>query len=253
MQPDLILPSWPAPACVRAAVGTRRGGVSPAPYDSLNLGLNSGDDPACVAENRARFVVAAGLPVEPNWLRQVHGTQTISAAQAARDNCADAVFSRTPGEPCAVLTADCLPVLLCSRDGKQVAAAHAGWRGLAAGILEATLAQFDAAPGEVLAWLGPAIGPQAFEVGAEVSAAFRATDAAAVEAFQPVSPLYEKGEVAEKYLCDLYHLARQRLARAGVSEVYGGGECTYNDSERFYSYRRDGVTGRMAAVIWIDS
>ncbi|OHX10372.1 hypothetical protein BI347_21540 [Chromobacterium sphagni] len=237
-----IAADWPAPANVRTLATTRQGGVSQPPYASLNLGAHVGDDPADVAANRARL--RAALPAEPFWLNQVHGTAVANAASAAElPPDADASFARAPGAICAVMTADCLPVLLCDDAGSAVAAAHAGWRGLCDGVLEAAIAAIGPAPSTLMAWLGPAIGPDAFEVGAEVREAFIARDPAAVEAFADI------GE--GKYLADIYALARQRLAAAGVSRVYGGDFCTVIDRERFFSYRRDRQTGRMASLIWL--
>ncbi|MBU0751161.1 MAG: peptidoglycan editing factor PgeF [Gammaproteobacteria bacterium] len=237
-----LIPDWPAPPQVRTLVTTRQGGVSGGPYASLNLGDHVGDDPAAVAANRA--ILRRELPVEPAWLRQVHGVQCVEAAVAAPGCDADASVAFAPGSVCAVLTADCLPVLFCDVGGTAVAAAHAGWRGLAAGVLEKSALALRRPPGEVMAWLGPAIGPTAFEVGDEVRAAFVAHDAAAAKAFAPHG--------AGKWLCDLYELARQRLADVGVRRVSGGGFCTVTERERFYSYRRDGATGRMASLIWLD-
>jgi hypothetical protein len=236
---DLILPNWPAPLTVRACATTRTGGVSTGPYASLNLGDHVGDDPAHVAENRARLRRELGLPAEPLWLTQVHGI-AVAEGQGAD---ADASVAFGPGTVCTVMTADCLPLLLCDRAGTRVAAVHAGWRGLLAGVIEAAVARLDTSGAELLVWLGPAIGPDAFEVGDEVRAAFVAEDAAAAAAFRP-SP-------AGRWLADIYALARRRLARCGVNAVYGGELCTYHDAERFYSYRRDGVTGRMASLIWL--
>ena len=242
MRPEWIRPDWPAPAGVRAISTIRRGGTSTGCYASLNLGDHVGDDPQTVAHNRAALVQAAALPAEPRWLHQVHGTQAIEAGGLSTTNCADAVFSFQSGEVCAVLTADCLPILLCRHDGRAVAAVHAGWRGLLAGVIEQTV---QAAGGEGwLAWLGPAIGPRAFEVGDEVREAFVAEDPCSASAFVATA--------ADHWLADLYQLARLRLARIGVDAVYGGNWCTFSDAERFYSYRRDGVTGRMASLIWLE-
>lgn len=237
-----IVPDWPAPAGVRALSTTRAGGVSVAPYDSLNLGTHVGDDAANVAANRAQ--VRRIVPSEPAWLNQVHGTVVVDAASVAGVPDADASVSRTPGAVCVVMTADCLPVLLCDRAGSVVGAAHAGWRGLHGGVIEATVAAMQVAPADVIAWLGPAIGPTAFEVGDEVRAAFVATDAIADAAFKPAG---QPG----KWLADIYLLARQRLAALGVPAVYGGECCTVSESRRFFSYRRDGVTGRMASLVWL--
>ena len=236
-----MLPDWPTPARVHGLMTLRTGGVSQAPWAGFNLGDHVGDDPAHVAANRAQL--RRLLPAEPAWLRQVHSARVV---EAGRDSIpeADASFSRETGQVCAVLTADCLPVLFCDRAGSVVAAAHAGWRGLADGVLEATLAAMRVPPDEVLAWMGAAIGPQAFEVGDEVRAAFVAQHAAAAAAFVPHAP--------GKWLADIYALARIRLSHAGVAAVYGGGRCTFNEADAFYSYRRDGVTGRMASLVWLD-
>lgn len=242
----LILPDWPAPAAVRAVSSTRAGGVSRPPYDQLNLGSHVDDDPAAVAENRRRLRALAGLPGEPRWLSQVHGIAVVDAATAPPGTRADASFSHTPGVVCAIQTADCLPVLFCDTAGSVVAAAHAGWRGLAAGVLEATVAAMvrqGAAFESVIAWLGPAIGPRAFEVGAEVRAAFVAHDPAAASAFVP--------QAGDKWLADIFELARQRLAACGVVRVYGGGVCTVSEPARFFSHRRDRVSGRQASLIWL--
>lgn len=239
----LLRPDWPAPVGIRACVTTRIGGVSAAPFDTLNLGARTGDDAAAVAANRDRLIAAAGLPAAPRWLAQVHGTRVVAARDVAPDATeSDASWSERPGEVCAVLVADCLPVLLCDRDATCVAAAHAGWRGLAGGVLEATVAALPAAPGALRAWLGPAIGPAAFEVGEEVREAFLGADAGAAGCFRP-SP-------AGRWLADLYGLARRRLHALGVEAIHGGGFCTYREPGRFFSYRRDGRTGRMAALIW---
>jgi YfiH family protein len=240
--PDWIVPDWPAPPGVRAFVTTRAGGVSPAPYDSLNLGRRTADADDNTARNRG--ILRAALPSDPVWLNQVHGAAVVEAGPAAQDASADASFTAHPGVVCAVMTADCMPVLFASRDGSRVAAAHAGWRGLAGGVLEATAAAL-AVPGPgLIAWLGPAIGPDHFEVGEDVWQAFCAGDAAAATAFRPYP-----GRPG-KWLCDLYALARRRLAALGI-ESFGGGACTVADP-RFFSHRRDrGLTGRMAAVVWM--
>lgn len=241
---SLILPDWPLPTGVKACSTTRLGGVSLPPYDSLNLATHVGDDPERVAHNRQLLLASAGLPQMPVWLEQVHGTRVLVLdGQTPGDLRADAVYSRVAGQVCAVMTADCLPVLFASQTGDEVAAAHAGWRGLCQGILENTLAHFRAAPDNILAWLGPTIGPAQFEVGAEVRAAFVAADPAAVGAFTP--------HAAEKYLADIYLLARLRLQRAGITAIYGGNTCTVSKKSHFFSYRRDGVTGRLASLIWV--
>jgi YfiH family protein len=240
--PDWIVPDWPAPKRVRALVTTRTGGASGGPYASFNLGGHVGDDPAAVEHNRARL--RAALPADPVWLQQVHGTEVVDAATAPPLARADAAFARIRHVVCAVLTADCVPVLLASRDGDAVAIAHAGWRGLAAGVIEAAVARMNVAAASVIAWLGPAIGPGAYEVGPEVREAFVRHDATAAAAFAPRRD--------DRFLADLFMLARQRLAAAGVAGVYGGGHCTYTEAERFYSYRRDPATGRFASLVWID-
>lgn len=238
---EFVVPDWPAPANVRALVTTRAGGASRPPFDSLNLGDHVGDDPAAVLENRRRL--RAHLPAEPVWLAQAHGTRCVDAASVAAGSEADAAFAREPGIVCAVLTADCLPVLLCDDAGTAVAAVHAGWRGLAAGVVESAVAAIGL-PGErLIAWLGPAIGPRRFEVGGEVRAAFVARDPAAAQAFVAQSQ--------DKWLCDLYALARGRLAALGIRRVAGADFCSASDAARFYSYRRDGVTGRMASLVWL--
>lgn len=243
IEPQFILPDWPATANVRAVVTTRTGGMSHAPYDSFNLAEHVGDDPAAVRENRARLRVTLALPAEPVWLKQVHGVIVVDAAQGGAEPEADGVFAVQPGAVCVVLTADCLPVLLCNRAGTKVAALHAGWRGLAGGVIEAGVKAMGVPGGELLAWLGPAIGPQVFEVGPEVRTSFVEHDAQAAQSFR----VAREG----KYLADIYLLARQRLQRLGVLDVYGGVFCTVTDSTRFFSYRRDGATGRMASLIWL--
>lgn len=239
---EVLIPDWPAPIGVRAVQTTRLGGGSVAPWDSLNLGDHVGDDPSRVLANRTRL--RNRLPGEPFWLKQVHGTRVVEAVPGGSAPIeADAAFSRQTGVVCVVMTADCLPVIFCNRAGTVVAAAHAGWRGLQAGVLESTMAAMGESPGEMLAWLGPAIGAACFEVGDEVRAAFIGNDPEAAEAFVPAQP--------GKWLADIYCLARLRLRAAGVLSVHGGGLCTVSDSKRYFSYRRDGVTGRMATLIWL--
>ena len=238
-----LVPDWPAPPTVKAISSLRGGGVSDAPFASLNLGLGSGDDPASVAHNRRRLRAAAGLPERCCWLRQVHGTTCIEADATRCGERADASHTRRAGIACVVMSADCLPVLLCSRAGDRVAAAHAGWRGLAAGVLENAVSALELPGDQLLAWLGPAIGPTAYEVGAEVREAFCDHHRGAASAFRPTRPGH--------WLADLYALARQRLGAVGVDAVSGGGLCTHSDASRFYSYRRDGRTGRMASFIWL--
>ena len=237
------VPDWAVPANIRALQTTRNGGISKAPWASFNLGDHVGDDAAAVAANRVLLV--SRLPAEPLWLTQVHGIAAVDADQRPKIREADAAFARQPGSVCVVMTADCLPVLLCDRQGTIVAAAHAGWRGLAAGVLESTVAAMKVDPGELLVWLGPAIGPRCFEVGDEVRNAF-VTD-------NPAAGLAFVSHEAGKWLCDIYLLARQRLQRMGIMAISGGGECTVTEADRYFSYRRDGVTGRMASLIWLES
>ncbi|MDX1606004.1 MAG: peptidoglycan editing factor PgeF [Candidatus Competibacterales bacterium] len=241
----LIRPDWPAPANVRAASTTRRGGVSTGAWARFNLGHGSGDDPQAVAENRRRLREALGLETEPAWLKQVHGERVVDAAALAGPVAADASLSRTPGRVCAVLTADCLPVLLCDRAGTVVAAAHAGWRGLACGVLRTTVEAMAVAPYQLLAWLGPAIGSEAFEVGPEVRAVFLKQDADHADDFRPGT--------GDRWLADIYALARRQLATLGVTAVHGGERCTVSEPAWFFSYRRDGAGGgRMASLVWLD-
>ena len=237
---DWLTPDWPAPASVRACVTTRAGGVSLAPFDSLNLGDHVEDAPLAVAANRQVLVDALGCRLA--WLKQVHSPDVVEA-DPWQVPTADASWSATPGTACAVLTADCLPALFCDRAGTRVAAAHAGWRGLAGGVLENTVAALGIEPAELLVWLGPAIGPQSFEVGAEVREAFVAVHTEAQRAFVPSAN-------AGKFMADLYALARIRLAARGVTAVYGGGLDTFRDP-RFFSYRRAVRTGRFASLVWI--
>lgn len=238
-----LVPDWPAPPRVGCLLTTRVGGASQGVYAGFNLGDHVGDDPAAVARNRA-FVTER--VTQPLWLEQVHGTQVIDAAQsvtAVVPPQADAAFVREPGATCVVMTADCLPVLFCDQSGSVVAAAHAGWRGLLAGVLEETIAAMAVPGRDLMAYLGPAIGPQAFEVGDEVRSAYLAADAESALAFKPAAP--------GKWLADIYLLARQRLASKGLTQIFGGTLCTFSDPQRFFSYRRDGKTGRMASMIWL--
>jgi len=240
-----IFPDWPAPACVHAAVTTRDGpGVSAPPFGRFNLGLRSGDQAEAVHSNREVLSPALRLPSAPRWLRQVHGTTVaeLGPLPAPDEPQADAAVSRIPGTVLAILTADCLPVLLCADDGSAIGAAHAGWRGLAAGVLEAAIEQMQVAPARLLAWLGPCIGAASYEVGEEVRTAFVDRDGAASTCFTATRPGH--------WRCDLAALARQRLAAAGVTRVHGGGFDTFAD-ERFYSYRREGArSGRFASLVW---
>lgn len=288
--PEWITPDWPAPPRVKAAATLRTGGVSEGPFASLNLGSHVGDDPAAVAENRRLLRAALELPVEPTWLNQVHGINVVAAGPRASTNSAaqgstalqapdgrvaganvaanvgdagaaaeppatepssaapptaDASFATSTGAVCVVMTADCLPVLFCDRQGTRVAAAHAGWRGLAGGVLGATIKALNIEPSQLMAWLGPAIEQDAFEVGDEVREQFLKLSANNAAAFQTNS----RG----RWQADLYQLARNELARRGVTAVYGGGCKCYADSERFFSYRRENRTGRMATLVWLDA
>lgn len=263
---DLVEASWPAPANVRAFSTTRKGGISREQWATLNLSRNCGDDRASVQKNR--ILLRTLLPGRPQWLQQEHGTAVLDVdkrlivgaagvdadgiagedAEEDVDLSADASITATAGQVCAVLTADCLPVVFCNKAGTQVAVAHAGWRGLAAGVLEATVAAMACDEGDVIAWMGPAIGPEAFEVGRDVYDAFCAADG---EKGDPENCVAFKPH-DDRWLADLYTLARLALARVGVVDVYGGKYCTYSDAERFFSYRRDGETGRMATLVWFD-
>jgi len=241
---DFITPNWPAAAHVKSLQTTRSGGVSHAPYASLNLGAHVNDDPLAVAHNRQ--LLAPYLPSAPVWINQVHGIDVIAAETSHSLQSADAAYTTTKNIVCVTMTADCLPILLCDKRGTVVAAVHAGWRGLCDGVIEAAVVKMAVPASEILAWLGPAIGAHAFEVGADVRAQFIQSDQQAHLAFKPL---------ADKWLCDLYLLATQRLNNSGVRQLYGGGVnaefCTYTDATRFYSFRRDNVTGRMATLIWL--
>lgn len=241
----LLIPDWPAPAHVRAALTLRAGGVSSGPYATLNLGEGVGDDPQRVGENRRRLRAALDLECEPGWLKQVHGTRVVqlTAAGNGRAPEADASYTTEPGVACVILTADCLPVLMCDEAGTVVAAAHAGWRGLAAGVLEATVRTLPVPPQRLMAWMGTAIGPSSFEVGGEVREAFVTQDAETAACFKPI-------DTDGKFFADLYGLARRCLQAAGVRNIFGGDGCTYRGEDRFFSYRRDGATGRQAALVW---
>ncbi|MGM0451024.1 MAG: peptidoglycan editing factor PgeF [Pseudomonadota bacterium] len=251
MRPDpdesAFVPEWPAPERVRSLITTRRGGVSQGPWHSFNLGVHVNDDPSAVQANREKLLRMSGLGVGAvHWLEQVHGNRLVRVPAVEATPVADAAWTDQPGQACVAMTADCLPVLFCDTSATRVAVAHAGWRGLAAGVLESALHVFPD-PSQVIAYLGPAIGPSAFEVGDEVRAAFTADDPDADFHFQPASSL------GETWYADLYGLARQRLETAGVTRVFGGCACTFSDEADFYSFRRDGTTGRMASLIWLDS
>lgn len=248
--PQWITPAWPAPARVKAAATLRMGGVSEGAFASFNLGAHVGDDANAVAENRRLLKAALQLPAEPTWLNQVHGTAVVvaapgpSSAGAERPSAADASVAFSPGAVCVVLTADCLPVLFCDRAGTRVAAAHAGWRGLVGGVLAETIKALAVPPSDLLAWMGPAIEQDAFEVGPEVREQFVARGPDNAAAFQ--------SNARERWQADLYQLARNELARLGVTAVHGGGFKCFADSERFFSYRRASRTGRMATLVWLD-
>lgn len=239
MSVEWLEPDWPAPQGIRAVSTFRCGGVSQGEFAGLNVGAHVGDQPGHVAENRRLLSAELRLPAEPVWLDQVHGVSVVDAARSFKRE-ADAAWTDRANVPCVVMTADCLPVLLCDASGERVAAVHAGWRGLVAGVIEASVAAMQSS--ELMAWLGPAIGPDAFEVGTEVRDAFVERDAGAAAAFHPNSN--------DRWLADIYALARRRLRRCGVGHVYGGAYCTFGDPDRFYSFRRDGRTGRMATLIW---
>jgi YfiH family protein len=241
---DLIEADWSAPPNVRAFSTTRHGGFSKGAWGQFNLGAHCGDHPDNVAQNRE--LLSALLPSNPPWLRQVHGTEVGSWNDMHNDpdSEADALVSSQSGQVCAVLTADCLPLFFCNKAGTKVAAVHAGWRGLAAGILESTVLAMDNDPSQLMAWMGPAIGPQAFEVGQDVYDKFTGLNPENRNAFKPHK---------DRWFADLYELARMALSRVGVERVYGGQYCTYSEPKRFFSYRRDGITGRMASLIWLDS
>ena len=241
MSIPIIRPDWPAPPGIRAASTLRVGGVSSGPYASLNFGLHVGDDPDCVMENRRILAEDLALPSSPSWLNQVHGNRCIEAGLTDTPE-ADASWTDRPGIVCAVMTADCLPILMCKRDGSAVAAVHAGWKGLANGVIDSTFATLNST--DILAWLGPAIGPDAFEVGADVRDIFVDLDPALNEAF--------RAQPGDRFLADIYRIGQTTLTRLGVSpdKIFGGGWCTHGQAAEFFSYRRDGVTGRMASLIW---
>jgi len=238
-----ICPDWPAPGHVHAWSTFRTGGYSQAPYDQLNLAEHVGDDKNAVIQNRQLLKQSLTLPSEPCWLEQVHGIDVIEASSVAQSNVADGSFTSIPGCVCVVMTADCLPVLLCDKQGTVIAAVHAGWRGLLQGVIPAAVEKLQIQNDQILAWLGPAIGPQSFEVGREVKEAFMDADSNNGEAFLPTT--------AGHFVANLYQLAELQLQRLGVKEVYGKKGCTYQDKAHYFSYRRDGMTGRMASLIWL--
>jgi YfiH family protein len=242
-----LVPDWPAPERVKAISTTRQGGFSQYPFNNMNLGDHVNDNSAIVRKNRRHLKKSLNLQNEPLWLTQIHSNKVSNADAENPEITADASVSSQPGNVCAVMTADCLPVLFCNKNATTVAAAHAGWRGLEQGILEKTVAVMDEEDAEqIMAWLGPAIGPKAFEVGGEVRAAFVDRQPEAEAAF------VKQNTDEDKWLADIYLLARLRLTAIGIKAIYGGGYCTYKDSEKFFSFRRDGETGRMASLIWID-
>ena len=240
---DWLIPDWQAAPNIKAVTTTRQGGVSQAPFDSMNLGDHVGDNAKAVQQNRQILADTLALPEPPVWLNQIHSNvvSNLDDEQPLID--ADASVTHKRGRSCVVMTADCLPVLFCDKAGTVVAASHAGWRGLHSGILEKTVASMDAKPEDILAWMGPAIGANAFEVGGEVRQAFMDVQTQAEQAFQK--------QDNDKWLADIYLLAKQRLNAIGVKQVFGGGECTYSDTSRFYSYRKASQTGRMASLIWM--
>lgn len=246
-----ITPDWPAPANVRSYISTRAGGVSLTPYAGNNLGLHVGDNPAHVATNRAQLSVELGLQNSPQWLEQIHGVKVVNAKTDGLVRTADGSYTNQPAHACLVMTADCLPILLCDKQGTQVAALHCGWRSLARGICARGLQKFSAKPGDILAYLGPAISQPHFEVGVDVLEAFfksvrdhRHADQIAAAFVSAQRPLH--------FYADIYALARAELNALGVTAIYGGDYCTYADEVRFYSFRRDKVTGRMASLIWLE-
>lgn len=242
---EWIEPDWAAPKNVHALCTTRKGGVSQGDWSSLNLADHVNDEPDHVEKNRKRLIAQCQFPAKPSWLQQVHGNQVLGPGQLGQ-SCADARYTDQQDQVCVVLTADCLPLLICDRSGSQVAAVHAGWRGLAAGVIENTLDIFSGSANDILVWLGPAIGPEVFEVGDDVFEQFTAIDAPAESAFRQNRPGH--------WLMNIYTLARQRLNKLGVNDISGGDDydfCTFSDPDRFFSYRRNAVTGRMASLIWL--
>lgn len=241
---DNIIPNWNIPKHIHAFTTIRTGGVSKSPFDSFNLGDHVNDNPQDVAQNRALLVEKFHLPQSPLFLTQTHSTRVIELPYSGEDIEADAVYTNQPNQVCLVMTADCLPVLFVSKNGKEIAAAHAGWRGLCDGVLEATVEKFQCPRNEISAWLGPAISPKAFQVGTEVIEQFCAFDPRAEEAF------IQDSSTSGKFLGNLYQIATQRLNKLGITEISGGKYCTYTQEDLFFSYRRDKQTGRMATLIW---
>jgi len=247
-----IIPNWPAPAQVRSCISTRIGGVSFAPYTSNNMGLHVGDDPHAVAQNRAALCNELGLIQSPQWLEQIHGIKVVHAKSDGLVRTADGSYSNEQGQACLVMTADCLPILLCDEKGTEVAAIHCGWRSLAKGITAKALEKFTCAPKNILAYLGPAISQPHFEVGVDVLEAFfkSARNPAHADA---IAKAFVSAQRPLHFYADIYTLARAELNALGVTQIYGGNFCTYAQAEDFYSYRRDKVTGRMASLIWLDT
>ncbi len=243
MSNNIIIPDWPAPTNIRALSTTRQGGISQPPFDSFNVGDHVNDDSHCVALNRAQLTRQENLPEDPRWLKQVHGHLVINSQQWQLGTEADAIVSQQSNHVCTIMTADCLPILLCNQQGDTVAAIHAGWRSLASGIIEQTLRSFQCDSNTIMAWLGPAIGPEQFEVGPDVYDAFCSQSPESAQAFKAIDNTH--------YLANIYHLAKQRLVNQGVTAIYGGDFCTVSEKQRFFSYRRDGQSGRMATLIWI--
>ena len=254
--PKIISPNWPAPSTIRAFTTTRAGGVSKGAYSSFNLAMHVQDQPQRVASNRKILRETFNLPAEPSWISQVHGTHVLLADGVCSSEKADGSYTRAAGVVCAVLTADCLPMLLCDLQGIRVAAVHVGWRGLAAGIVEVAVNALDSAPQNILVWFGPAIGPRAFEVGHEVYQTFVKQDPEAESAFIAFRRIAGKNmgsNIKGKWMANIYQLATLRLEKMGISAIYGGEHCTYSEADEFYSFRRDGNTGRMASLIWRES
>jgi YfiH family protein len=240
-----IQANWPAATHVHAVSTTRVGGFSFAPYDSLNLAMHVGDQPELVEKNRRELTKALSIPSAPIWLRQVHGAAVVEANDGNLGKDADGSYTHCSDIVCAVLTADCLPVFLCDNAGQQIAVLHAGWKGLHAGVIASCIKEFASPHESIMAWLGPAIGPEAFEVGNDVYTAFTLIDDSFAECFVPCAE--------NKWLADIYALATRLLNRSGVTSIYGGGYCTYTESDKYFSYRRDGQCGRMASLIWMDA
>ena len=245
MEQHYLIPDWPAPAHIKSFTTTRLKGKSQAPFDAFNLSHTVGDDFNAVQQNRECLAEELQLPHQPNWLEQVHGTRAILCGAQETYPKADAYYTNQPKQVCAVLTADCLPILVCDQQGQEVAAIHAGWKGILAGIIDSTINSLKSKPKNLLVWFGPAIGPKHFEVDDEFRLAFMAKDPQNSANFRQIS--------TTKWLADIYGLARNNLAKCGISQIYGGDLCTVEDRQRFYSYRRDNKTGRMASLIWIDT